>query len=158
MYILFFDQLLWRSLISMDTTPPLSRVHHPLYPPQFRKDLSKKKQANKHVCIPVENWALWIWEFHDVLKSFLGIFNLYGPQKSKTFGKKMQAQEEGVFILAFLTEKVLGMAVQISVCQKIFPVVPVIFVSGGTSRPWWVQLNLGYAARLSELLKLRVES
>ena len=47
----------------------------------------------------------------------------------------MQAQEEGVFILAFLTEKVLGMAVQISVCQKIFPVVPVIFVSGGTSRP-----------------------
>lgn len=49
--------------------------------------------------------------------------------------EKMQAQEEGVFMRSTMTERVLGMAVQISVRQKIFPVVPVKFGYRGTSIP-----------------------
>ena len=57
------------------------------------------------------------------------------PPKEQNVWEKMRAQEVDVFILASMAVKVLGMAVQISVCQKIFPVVPVKFVYRGTSRP-----------------------
>ena len=123
----------------MDTAPPSSRVHHPhsrpLYSPQFRKDLSKKETDQQTCLCPCRELGfmnLGISRCFEILSWHIRTLR---PPKEQNVWEKMRAQEVGVFILASMAVKVLGMAVQISVCQKIFPVVPVKFVYRGTSRP-----------------------
>lgn len=87
------------------------------------------------------------WDFHGVLKSFLGVF--FQPQNVisyylATLGKHRAFKKAPTFRVT-LTEKALGMVVPVayrSWCIKFvfLPVVPVKFVYRGTLSPWLQRL------------------